>query len=80
MVKVIRTSATKEGDIVNQAFSVNKNKVVMALQFLKNHNILYNDIIINTDNFSWMDNKEECDLQSVITMESTETEAEDTDR
>jgi hypothetical protein len=36
MVKVIRTSTTKGGDIVDRAFTVNKQKVLSALYWLKN--------------------------------------------
>jgi len=80
MVKVIRKSTDKNGNIVNRAFNINRKKVLDALEFLKEHNILYRDIIIEKENFSWMKDKLECMLPSVITIESSETEAEDPDR
>ena len=80
MVKVIRKSTDKIGNIVNRAFKINRKKVLDALEFLKEHNMLYRDIIIETGKFSWMKDKLECMLPSVITIESSKTEAEDPDR
>jgi hypothetical protein len=80
MVKVIRTSTTKGGDIVDRAFTVNKQKVLSALCWLKRHNHEYRNISIQTNRFDWMADKAECSLREVITIESEEIEEEENDR
>jgi hypothetical protein len=80
MVKVIRTSTTKGGDIIDRAFTVNKNKVLSALHWLKKHNHEYRNITIQTSRFDWMQERTECCLKDVITIESKEIEDEDKDR
>ena len=80
MVKVIRTSTTKGGDIVDRAFTVNKMKVISALTWLKKHNHLYNDIEIKKERLGWMKGKPECSLEDVITIESQDIEDGDNDR
>jgi len=80
MVKVIRTSTTKGGDIVDRAFTVNKMKVISALTWLKKHNHLYNDIEIKKERLRWMKGKPECSLEDVITIESQDIEDGDNDR
>jgi len=80
MVKVIRTSTTKGGDIVDRAFTVNKMKVISALTWLKKHNHLYNDIEIKKERLGWMKGKPECSLEDVITIESQDIEDRDNDR
>jgi hypothetical protein len=80
MVKVIRTSTTKGGDIVDRAFTVNKQKVLSALYWLKNHNHEYRNITIQTSRFDWMKENTECSLKDVITIESQEIEEQEKDR
>ena len=80
MVKVIRTSTTRGGDIVDRAFTVNKMKVLSALIWLKKHNHLYGDIEIKKERLNWMKGKTECSLEDVITIESEDIEEEEKDR
>ena len=80
MVKVIRTSTTRGGDIVDRAFTVNKMKVLSALIWLKKHNHLYGDIEIKKERLNWMKGKTECSLEDVITIESEDIEEEENDR
>jgi hypothetical protein len=80
LVKVIRTQVTADGEHIEKAFTVRREKVLRALIWLKTHNPLYADIEIVMDNFNWMEGKDEADLASVLTIESLETEEEDPDR
>ena len=80
MVKVIRTSTTRGGDIVDRAFTVNKMKVLSALTWLKKHNHLYSDIEIKKERLSWMKGRSECSLEDVITIETEDIEEEENDR
>jgi hypothetical protein len=80
IVKVIRKATDKQGNLINQSFTVNRKNVLMALKFLKEHNILYQNITIQEENFSWMKDKENCILDSIVTVVSNETEDEDPDR
>jgi len=77
MVKVIRTSTTNKGDIVDRAFTVNKAKVLSALTWLQKHNHCYSDITIKKENMSWMKGRPECSLEEVITIESQDIEEEE---
>jgi uncharacterized protein YbcV (DUF1398 family) len=79
-VKVIRKATDKQGNLINQSFTVNRKNVLMALKFLKEHNILYQNITIQEENFSWMKDKDNCILDSIVTVVSNETEDEDPDR
>jgi hypothetical protein len=80
MVKVIRSSLTKHGDAIEKAFTVNKEKVLIALEWLKLHNILYTDITIDRSRFNWMKGKRECTLDNIIEIDSPVTEVDDPDR
>jgi len=80
IVKVIRKATDKQGNLINQSFTVNRKNVLMALKFLKEHNILYQNITIQEENFSWMKDKDNCILDSIVTVVSNETEDEDPDR
>jgi hypothetical protein len=80
MVKVIRTSTTNKGDIVDRAFTVNKAKVLSALTWLQKHNHCYSDITIRKENMNWMKGRPECSLEEVITIESQDIEEEESDR
>ena len=77
MVKVIRTSTTKEGNIVDRAFTVNRRKVLSALIWLKKHNHLYDDIEIKQNRLNWMEGQSECSLADVITIEAEEIEEDE---
>jgi hypothetical protein len=77
MVKVIRTSTTKEGNIVDRAFTVNRRKVLSALIWLKKHNHLYDDIEIKQNRLNWMEGQSECSLTDVITIETEEIEEDE---
>jgi hypothetical protein len=80
VVKVIRTQVTSAGEMISKAFTVRRQKVLRALSWLKLHNPLYADIIIEPQNLAWMGSNDEQDLTNVVTVESNETEEEDPDR
>lgn len=79
LVKVIRSGTTKTGDNISNAFTINKNRVLKALKWLKKHNPLYNDITIKESNLSWMKNRVSCKLKDTITIRSNHDD-EDNDR
>ncbi len=79
LVKVIRDGTTKTGDNISNAFTINKNRVLEALKWLKKHNPLYNNITIKETNLSWMKNQTSCKLKDTITIRSTENDDEDND-
>jgi hypothetical protein len=80
IVKVVRSSLTKNGDAIEKAFSVNKEKVLKSLEWLKEHNILYSNITIDKTRFDWMQGKEQCNLNNIIEIDSPITEDDDPDR
>jgi hypothetical protein len=80
MVKVVRSSVTKDNDRIERAFTVNKQRVINALVWLKDHNYLYADIKIDKERFAWMGGEAECNLKDIFVIDSPETEAEDPDR
>jgi hypothetical protein len=80
VVKVIRTQVTSAGEMISKAFTVNRHKVLRALTWLKLHNPLYADIIIEPQNLAWMGSNDEQDFTNVVTVESDEIEEEDPDR
>lgn len=77
LVKVIRSGTTKTGDNISNAFTINKNRVLKALKWLKKHNPLYNDITIKESNLSWMKNRTSCKLKDTITIKSNDDEDND---
>ena len=54
MIKVVRTGVTADGENVQNFFTVNCSRILNALKWLKQHNPLYKDIIINESNLNWM--------------------------
>ena len=80
MVKVVRSSLTKNGNAIEKAFSVNKEKVLKSLEWLKEHNILYSNITIDKTRFDWMQGKKQCNLNNIIEIDSPITEDDDPDR
>ena len=80
MVKVVRSSLTKNGDVIEKAFTVNKEKVLKALEWLKAHNILHAHITIDQARFDWVQGKKECTINNIIEVDSPVTESDDADR
>ena len=80
MVKVVRSSLTKNGDAIEKAFNINKEKVLRSLEWLKEHNILYSNITIDKTRFDWMQGKKQCNLNNIIEIDSPITENDDPDR
>jgi len=80
MVKVVRSSLTKNGDAIEKAFNINKEKVLKSLEWLKEHNILYSNITIDKTRFDWMQGKKQCNLNNIIEIDSPITEHDDPDR
>ena len=80
MVKVVRSSVTRNEDVIQKAFTVNKNRVLMALKWLKEHNPHYAHIQIDTTRFDWMQGRTECNLDNIIVIDSPITDQEDNDR
>lgn len=57
IVKVIRSSTTKSGNTMINAFKVNKTRVLNALYWLKNNNYLYRDINIEKKIYHGLEDK-----------------------
>lgn len=66
MVKVIRASVNRHGESMNNAFVINRRRVINALEWLKKHNQLYHDITIAESNLDWMNGKRRADLPNVL--------------
>ena len=79
IIKVIRSGTTATGDNISNTFTVNKNRVLSALRWLKKHNTLYADININVSNLSWLKDKCSDQLINVLTIDGTEDD-EDKDK
>ena len=54
MIKVVKTGVTADGENVQNVFTINHSRILNALKWLKQHNPLYKDIIINESNLNWM--------------------------
>jgi len=54
MIKVVRMGVTVDGENVQNVFTINRSRILNALKWLKQHNPLYKDIIINESNLNWM--------------------------
>jgi hypothetical protein len=80
MVKVVRSSTTRNEDVIQKAFTVNKHRVLAALLWLKEHNSHYSHIKIDKTRFGWMQGRHECNLDNIIEIDSPVTEPEDNDR
>lgn len=59
IIKVVRRGMSKDQQVYEKMFKVNKDRVLKALYWLVKYNTLYKDynIIINENNLSWMGNK-----------------------
>jgi hypothetical protein len=81
LVKVIRSGTTATGENISRSFTVNRNRVLAALHWLKRNNPLYNDIIINETNLSWMNGHTD-ELKNILTIECNDdvTEQDDNDK
>lgn len=80
VVKILRSGITAEGENVSRTLTVNRNKVISALKWLKLHNPLYSDIKIVESNLSWMKGKQSENLENIITIECNESDDEDNDK
>jgi hypothetical protein len=54
MIKVVRTGVTSEGKNIQNVFTVNRYRILNASKRLKQHNPLYEDIVIKESNLNWM--------------------------
>jgi hypothetical protein len=64
-VKTVQTEIGSNGGTTEKTFRVRKTQVIEALMWLKTHNPLYFDIIIDYDNLDWIDG-EEGDLERTL--------------
>jgi hypothetical protein len=79
MVKIIRTGTTTEGENIKDVFTVNRLRILNALKWLKQHNLLYQDIIIKESNLNWMSNQKSDILQKIIQINTDSNEDEEKD-
>jgi len=79
MVKIIRTGTTAEGENIKDVFTVNRLRILNALKWLKQHNPLYQDIIIKESNLNWMSNQKSDILQNIIQINTDSNEDEEKD-
>jgi hypothetical protein len=79
MVKVVRTGVTKDGENVQNVFTVNRSRILNALKWLKLHNPLYKDIIVNESNLNWMMKSQSDTINHVIRIENNNDIDEDKD-
>jgi len=79
MVKIIRTGTTAEGENIKDVFTVNRLRILNALKWLKQHNPLYQDIIIKESNLNWMSNQKSDILQNIIQIYTDSNEDEEKD-
>ena len=61
-VQVIKKYKNAEGEVGEKKFRIRREKVLVALNWLKKYNKYYNDIIIRDSNLDWMEDREEADL------------------
>ena len=65
MIKVFRTSS-ESNDTTTKHFNVNRQRVLKALQWLKDHNHHYRDITIATEHLDWMGSRNECEINDSV--------------
>jgi hypothetical protein len=70
MIKVVRTGVTADGENVQNVFDVNRSRILNALKWLKQHNPLYKDIIINVSHLNWMTKSQSDTINHVIRIEN----------
>lgn len=59
LLKVIKRYKDVNGDIQSKAFSIRKKNVLLALHWLKEFNNVFEDILIDESNLSWMGESQE---------------------
>ena len=59
VVNIIREFRDKDNISHQHAFRIRKHKVLCALKWLKQHNIVYKDITIKEENLNWMSASED---------------------
>lgn len=82
IVKIVK-SVEETGISLTKNITVNKEKVLGALRWLKVHHRYYKDIVIKESNLDWMKDKEECCLsddmtQTIIQQHNTKSRQEST--
>jgi hypothetical protein len=80
VIQVIRASTTKRGDTIINAFKVNILRVLNALYWLQNNNYLYQYIITEKSNLSWIVRQNERSLPNINEIHSEHAHIEDNDR
>jgi hypothetical protein len=70
LLQVIKKYKDVCGDIQSKAFSIRKHKVLNALRWLKEFNLVFDDIHIDESNLSWMEGETEKCLPGKITEET----------
>jgi hypothetical protein len=65
LIRIIKQYKDDNGEISSKIFTVRRSKVIEALYWLKEYSIVFQDININIDNLSWMENKEEKQLPAI---------------
>ena len=62
VVRIIKNYKMEDGSAEQIIFKIRRSKVILALKWLKKHNVEYANITINENNLDWMQGKEECCL------------------
>ena len=65
-IRVVRRFVDDRNEISETTFLVRKSKILTALQWLKEHNGLYKDIVICETNLDWMNSNEEVMLDVAL--------------
>jgi hypothetical protein len=68
VVVVTKGTVDKSGNALQQSFSIRKDVVMNALRWLKKYHKWYRDdpdLVINEDNLSWMNGRDEADMVGV---------------
>jgi len=71
---------TADGENVQNVFTVNRSRVLNALKWLKQHNPLYEDIVINESNLNWMMKSQSDTINHVIRIENNNNNDIDEDK
>jgi hypothetical protein len=80
MIKVVRTGVTSEGENIQNVFTVNHYRILNALKWLKQHNPLYEDIVIKESNLNWMTRPQSDTIHHVIRIDNDNDVDEDNDK
>ena len=65
IVKIIKQTEYN-GQIQTNHFTINRNRVLNALYWLKDHHKYYKDIEIAPENLEWMNGKDECEMTEEV--------------